>query len=1012
MASSYEYDFDENDHDDSLEEQVAASFHLFDVDDSDDEYDEMLASRSQSNDACSDYESNDQQQQEVQSRASGYSFDDNVEFSSDDEDVKKPPSRTVPQQQSEDASPKKSQSKPLGFSMLRKDKSLIERARIRHRRRRYDLFSNLLVSASDLLLLDRSHAKAFIPMLRSLLTPPKKASVEEPILKQSESKPAMWLRRATTMGLPASTTNDDESTSGYKSDPGITLVDESDSNQDDDEEESESEEIPPTPTNDFDDDDRYFLLRDLADSDILRAFLESLSPGAGFRCLSLMLLQHLLRSEQGYDARVRHVFKKLGVIVLVHEMEREQYSFGPDGEKIQLLTNSELAQLATRKFEALEHGIAAKLIRLSEMQRQGQGREGRRGARGSGASGGSSRQLKRGLTREQLVRGLKVGSAGVVAGTLFAVTGGLAAPGIAAGIAAIAGGAAATAAVVTLTSTAAVTAIFGVGGGSLAAYKMQRRTQGLTEFKFQKESQARRRRIKGREGKTRIEPELFSTICISGWLRDNCDFQRPWGVSPTNPPIVDRLELLERFYSVHNPDHISRCGKILSKWKNEEAALWGLLKKKYGRDPDELFPIENGKRLKGSLTLEEDEVLDQLFVELGHISEASFLDEEARSMWKSSFASRPKSVQEESPPRGASEFQESRSTSLEDSLRGSRTTFVENRGEGEVTLLTDFGNSAPDDNNNKNQKDKETSTPKHLLTVWDYQATYGGELYTIKWESKLLMELCDSVTDMAVEFLENATRQILKATALSTLLTAVAVPTVMLQAMNVIDGSWTLAVERADEAGKELAKSLLFSRAGHRPVTLVGFSMGARVIYCCLKELARYQEKWEDSQESQPHSSSRGRKTKKKASSDDDEQSELDDKVKVIEGMREPASIVEDAILMGLPNHMNLTTWEACRQIVGGRLINCYSRKDLILSLMFQSKKITSGLKKVCGTCAIDVPGVENYDVTDIVTGHQDYCFVAGDILKRVRHGQPIRRHQGAEVKFNEEVDGVGAPQT
>lgn len=998
LASSYEYDIDMNDYDDSLDE---ASFHLFDVDDSDDEEcDERHASRSQSDTSVgSDFESHEPRQQEQQSEASSFCFDDgdNGLQSFDDLADTKPPSRqsAAPQEQTEDTSPRKSsQPNPLSFSMLRKDKNLIERARIRHRRRRYDLFSNLLVSASDLLLLDKSHAKAFIPMLRSLLTPPKKATPEDTNSKQSESMPAMWLRRATTMALPTSATNDDQSSSGYKSDPGV--IEPSDSN-------GECETTSPVATSDFDDDDRYFLLRDLADSDILKAFLESLSPGAGFRCLSLMLLQHLLRSEQGYDARVRHVFKKLGVIVLVHEMEREQYSFGPDGERIQLLSNSELAQLATRKFEALEHGIAAKLIRLSEMQRKGQGRDTRRAKAGSSA--GSSRKLKRGLSREQLVRGLKVGSAGVVAGTLFAVTGGLAAPGIAAGIAAIAGGAAATAAVVTLTSTAAVTAIFGVGGGGLAAYKMQRRTQGLTEFKFQKESQTRRRRIRGREGKTRIEPELFSTICISGWLRDKCDFQRPWGVSPTNPPIADRLELLERFYSVHNPDHVARCSKILSKWKNEEDALWRLLKKKYGRDPDELFPIGEGARLRGSLTLEEDEVLDQLFVELGHISEAAFLDEEARSMWKSSFRSRPKTVSEVSPPRG-SRFNESRSTSLEDSLRGSRTGCVENTSaEGEAALLSGFGN-ATSTANNKDQKDKESSAPKHLLTVWDYQATYGGELYTIKWESRLLMELCDSVTDMAVDILENATRQILKTTALSTLLTAVAVPTVMLQAMNIIDGSWTLAIERADEAGKELAKSLLFSRAGHRPVTLVGFSMGARVIYVCLKELARYQEKWEDAQESRPRLS-RGR-SKKASTSDEENNFESDDKVKVMEGMREPASIVEDAIIMGLPNHMNLTTWEACRHIVGGRVINCYSRKDLILSLMFQSQKLTSGLKKVCGTCAIDIPGVENYDVTDLVTGHQDYCFVSGDILKRVRHGQPIRRMQGSEAQISgEEAAGT-----
>jgi hypothetical protein len=85
-----------------------------------------------------------------------------------------------------------------------------------------------------------------------------------------------------------------------------------------------------------------------------------------------------------------------------------------------------------------------------------------------------------------------------VAGTLFAVTGGLAAPGIAASVAAAGG------TVTFLTSTAAVTAIFGVGGGSLAAYKMQRRTQGLTEFAFHKESSKDQP----------VEAELFSTICL------------------------------------------------------------------------------------------------------------------------------------------------------------------------------------------------------------------------------------------------------------------------------------------------------------------------------------------------------------------------------------------------------------------------------------------------------------------------------------------------------------------
>lgn len=50
---------------------------------------------------------------------------------------------------------------------------------------------------------------------------------------------------------------------------------------------------------------------------------------------------------------------------------------------------------------------------------------------------------------------------------------------------------------------------------------------------------------------------------------------------------------------------------------------------------------------------------------------------------------------------------------------------------------------------------------------------------------------------------------------------------------------------------------------------------------------------------------------------------------------------------MGLPNHLSLSSWEACRQVVAGRVVNCFSQKDLILSLMFQYKKF--GLKP--GAC-------------------------------------------------------------
>lgn len=216
----------------------------------------------------------------------------------------------------------------------------------------------------------------------------------------------------------------------------------------------------------------------------------------------------------------------------------------------------------------------------------------------------------------------------------------------------------------------------------------------------------------------------------------------------------------------------------------------------------------------------------------------------------------------------------------------------------------------------------------------------------------------------------------------------------MTQGMNSIDGTWTLVIGRSDEAGKELARSLLINKGGHRPVTLVGYSFGARVIYSCLKALAVYQDKWEEFQmelanksknsNSIRRDSSSGKKKDKKAP-----MCKVDD----VEFDREPASIVEDVIIMGLPKFINLAAWARLRQVVGGRLVNVYSRADTVLSYMFRYKQLLGSLKflPVAGNATVAVPGVESIDATDLVAHHQDYSVMVGPILERVRHGQPVR---------------------
>mmetsp|Transcript_15602 Transcript_15602/g.20345 ORF Transcript_15602/g.20345 Transcript_15602/m.20345 type:complete len:151 (+) Transcript_15602:1648-2100(+) len=145
---------------------------------------------------------------------------------------------------------------------------------------------------------------------------------------------------------------------------------------------------------------------------------------------------------------------------------------------------------------------------------------------------------------------------------------------------------------------------------------------------------------------------------------------------------------------------------------------------------------------------------------------------------------------------------------------------------------------------------------------------------------------------------------------------------------------------------------------GRRPVSLIGFSFGARVIYKCLKEIARHQREWLEKKENDRN-------------------------------LREPASIIEDVILMGLPNHYNRDTWCDIRRVVNGRLVNCYSKNDWILQIMFQLKKIS--VKPVCGTIPIDIDRVESYDVSQIIQNHGDYCVKVSEILKMVGFSKSVR---------------------
>jgi Protein of unknown function (DUF726) len=72
----------------------------------------------------------------------------------------------------------------------------------------------------------------------------------------------------------------------------------------------------------------------------------------------------------------------------------------------------------------------------------------------------------------------------------------------------------------------------------------------------------------------------------------------------------------------------------------------------------------------------------------------------------------------------------------------------------------------------------------------------------------------------------------------------------------IISTHYCCRCDRADAAGKLLADVLLQREQGLRPVTLIGSSLGGRLIFSCLEEMTRRHTLWQQQQQAKADSSS------------------------------------------------------------------------------------------------------------------------------------------------------------
>ncbi|GMH38573.1 hypothetical protein BSKO_06457 [Bryopsis sp. KO-2023] len=222
-----------------------------------------------------------------------------------------------------------------------------------------------------------------------------------------------------------------------------------------------------------------------------------------------------------------------------------------------------------------------------------------------------------------------------------------------------------------------------------------------------------------------------------------------------------------------------------------------------------------------------------------------------------------------------------------------------------------------------------------FLTPWEKLPGLGTDRIALVWEAEILKAVGDALVKLITDQIATETAKwFIKKYLYTGLLSAVAIPLLILTLTSVtIDNKWAIAMERSSQAGKLLAQCIIERFHGDRPVTLVGFSLGAKVVFQCLLELSRQGK----------------------------------------------VGVIENVVLLGTPVGVDPARWSMVRSVVSGRLVNGYSSKDWVLGITYRAS--TGFIRKAAGLCAVEVPGVENVDLSEVIHGHTEYVSKMEEIM-------------------------------
>lgn len=220
-----------------------------------------------------------------------------------------------------------------------------------------------------------------------------------------------------------------------------------------------------------------------------------------------------------------------------------------------------------------------------------------------------------------------------------------------------------------------------------------------------------------------------------------------------------------------------------------------------------------------------------------------------------------------------------------------------------------------------------------------------AEPWVLVWEQAELLALGTALKSFVTsEITGRAVTEALMHTTLSALMSALALPSLLIKATNLIDNPWSVALERARKVGEMLADVLLERVHGARPVSLVGYSLGARVILSCVEVLAR--------------AGKRG------------------------------LGLVEDVVVLGAPVQLHARAWADARTVAAGRVVNAFCGSDWVLGTVYRANA-HGAVSGIGGISPVPCAGVENVDVSDLVGGHLKYSTSLSAVLARIASSMP-----------------------